>query len=274
MKTFFSTLILLACLAACNSTDEVGLDGLSEADKAYYRAQALKKCQSDTEKNFEDFVSDSNKKLDQLREKNTWNYSYKQGNDFSESLKIQVWKETANTVYLIQTKRTGSDSVEYKFIRISKAENEALIQLIRSTLCSVVDDEIEVTNSNPPTVKETGFVANDSTTKFKVTSEYKFKSDSLAYIGQLYKTVRRKKVDLKGRDLPKPAKTETFSSTVSFDADSSFAFTTYTQYESAANSDTQYCVIPTATFTIPYVPVCNTDPAVGPAGWANPGAEL
>jgi hypothetical protein len=265
---FFCGLVLCSIIS-CNSVDNVGFDGLSAADQAYYRFKEEQACLADTKKDFDDYEDDSNDAMADFERKQLWTYKTT-FSDNTVTTTMKVWKVSSGTVYFLQSIPSGTDK-NYKFIKISPSMNSAFIQNIRTELCKKPAN-LEFTINNPPKVEKTELLPLSSDRRRKVVSTFNHKSKLPGYFGYLDQSLTVQIVDKEGDEIdgqnPKPYKT-----VASSDTDADYEYATYSQYP-----DAEYCVVDIPSpYTIPYTAeTCTTDATDGngPAGFPNPGDEL
>ncbi len=272
MKTKCSYFFIFLLALSCNSVDNVGFDGLSEDDKAYYRQKEEKQCLSDTAKEFEDFSEDSNEAMAKMEREQSYSYKLALKNTTTTNV-LKVWKVTESTVYFVH--KLGDETDNYTFIKISASSNSALIDNIRTELCKKPDN-YEFTNNNPPTIKKTELRPNTSDTRIKTVTQFLYKSNLPAYFATFNQIVSTRITDSSGDDTDTPSP-KTYKTVPTTDNDAGYEYTSYTGYE---NAGARYCVVTVPVpISLPYefaVADCSDDPTDGngPAAWLNPGDDL
>lgn len=138
----------LFLLAACGGTENIG-DKLSAEEIKYLQSKSVAQCKTDTEDDYSRFLSDSNAMFGSgnfVRNK-SWKYELKSDTTVLEEHKITVWKQDLNNIYFIVTITPLAGLSTYKFIKIEKAKNKAMVEEFRNLYCA--------TKANPSTMANT-----------------------------------------------------------------------------------------------------------------------
>lgn len=177
-----------------------------------------------------------------------------------------MWKVAADAVYLRIFVDANPDLNNY--VKLTYTQNDQIISDLLTAKCALTyetDDNVSmgattanVTVDGDPAISGNTQVENDFT--------YRFTTAFPAFIANYNNKQTTKTYDLD--DVL--TKTENFEYTIG----TRTTVTLEATYNAGTIAGTiQYC-IPTSTATVPYTLSCTTSDTVGPAGWANPSADL
>lgn len=135
MKISFIFLLLLI-VVSCRKEEGIW-DKLTQAEKDELMSRATTQCTTDSNSHFNDFKTRSGDAFYNTGAHVagiTFNHSLKDGTTEKYTHKITVWRVTATDVYfLVEVNDTAGD--EYRFLKIPKATNEAMITALQTKHC-------------------------------------------------------------------------------------------------------------------------------------------
>lgn len=135
MKFSIVFIFILLLLASCRK-EIANYDKLTAAERAALARRYSAKCTSDSAVEIKNFKRDSNSVFSSsnFSRNKSFKHEYKDGSTIMYTIDLQVWKQTSSEIYFVWTE-TGESEVS-KFLRITKAENETMIDNLLSDLCS------------------------------------------------------------------------------------------------------------------------------------------
>ncbi len=234
-------------IVGCNKSEGV-YDKLDQAEKDYLANRKMNDCLSGSKSHFESFKETSNELFYGAKayaNGKTFNHSFKDGSKDEYTHKVTIWKSTETDVYFLIAIDATTDV--YKFLKIPKVTNEAMITNLQERLCAIpVDKTLKITTTNKTYVKEIVTAAKE----YIHTQTYSFKLP--AYFSVYKGTLKEQSLDDKG-NYTGTAKTYTGTLGDPVDEDKIPAYTTYSEY--ASRLPTELCVVNYS--TIPYSLTCD-----------------
>lgn len=262
---------------------ENSYDKLTDAEKTYLQEQARLNCIAESNANFGNFQSYSDDQFNSSSTKKfyrnrNWKYVLKKNSVVMQTMYFNVWKTDTNIVYFIIKNVDATESITYKFLKVTSTTNDEMISDLQVKKCagyfsSVNDSSTALTvEYTPPTTRD------DASTRTYTTKSLTGSYLELALFIRFNESSTIKKIDNAGATIGTP---DTLSGSVSLEVDVAPEFSVYSDYPAATTS---YCVIDFnagAPNTYDFLTLsdstyleCTTNPAVGPTGFGVPSTEL
>jgi hypothetical protein len=216
---------------------------LTQDEINYLRARAEKKCISDSNGDFGDFISDSSSTMLGFdRDKKEWDFKYSAS---GQTHKIYIWKSTNSAVYFHIV--TSGTSPKHIFLKYSTASNSALMKQVQADGCAGTDYTTSASSSTVTMKKDDpDFSTYNSDTKYKFFRTWNFKSSLPGFFGFMDYTLKKQFYNNSGSTVSTPAaitETHTITSVATPTDQSSDSYT------SVDYPNRYYCLVTSYTTT-------------------------
>jgi hypothetical protein len=244
-------LFILLTIISCRKEEGIW-DKLTPAEQDAVRARAESQCLSTSAAHFSDFKTTSGDLFYDTAAYavgTTFNHTFKEGEVTDYTHKITVWKVTATDVYLLIFIDDSTDI--YKFVKIPKTTNEAMITELQTKYCdrSATEDPDFSLSTSAKTYTQ----VNDFSTK-KNTHTFTYSFSLLAFLSSYKETRSEQPLDTNG-DATGTATTMTGTLSEPTTETNIPEFDTYAEY--LAKYPTATLCIVNSSYDIPYELVCD-----------------
>lgn len=183
----FSLFLVFLLIVACGETEQIG-NKLNAGEIEYLRQRAARKCISETNPEFADFISSSNSTLlGYNRNDQEWDYKYSSS---GKTHKIYVWKQTSSAVYFHIV--TSETTPKHIFLKYSLAANNDLMREVQADGCAQLDYDTAVSSSSVTMNKDDStFSVHNTDFQYKFFRTWTFNSSQSGFFGFLSYTLKK-----------------------------------------------------------------------------------